>query len=61
MLGSVVILIGVVAMGAAGHLLLREGMLQVGRVGTRELQQPLDLAVSIITNPLILVALPMRV
>ena len=59
MVGSVAMLLGVVALAATGHLLLREGMLQVGRVGARELQQPLDLVVSMVTNPLILVALPL--
>ena len=59
MVGSVAILMGVVALAATGHLLLREGMLQVGRVGTKELQQPLDLVVSMVTNPLILVAMPL--
>ncbi len=59
MLVSVAMLLGAVALGAAGHLLLREGMVQVGRVGAKELQQPLDLLATMLTNRLVLIALPL--
>ena len=59
MFGSLAILVGVVTVGAAGHLLLREGMLQVGRVGVEELQNPFDLIFSMLSNPLILIAIPL--
>jgi len=56
---SLGILLGIVALSATGHMLLREGMLQVGRVGSKEIQQPIDLVVSMVTNPMILIALPL--
>ena len=57
--GSFPILLGVVAMAASAHLMLKAGMSQVGTVGAQEMREPLALVTSMLTTPLILGAMPL--
>tara|TARA_B100000315_G_C14431425_1_gene520313 strand:- start:132 stop:485 length:354 start_codon:yes stop_codon:yes gene_type:complete len=49
----------VMLMATSAHLLLRAGMLQVGRVGTDELRDPIRVAFSMLSNPKVLGAAPL--
>ena len=59
MLVSYGIILIVVTLGASAHLMLRAGMDQVGRVGAEQLSQPISLLTSVLTNPLVLTAVPL--
>ena len=56
---SLGILLVVVLMATSAHLLLRAGMVQVGRVGAEELRDPIRVAFSMLSNPKILGAGPL--
>ncbi|MCL4552989.1 MAG: EamA family transporter [Candidatus Marsarchaeota archaeon] len=48
-----------IAIGMTGQLCLKLGMGQVGRVGAENITQPLELLIRLLTQPLVLVALPL--
>ena len=54
---SLILISFVAAMTAAAHLLLKEGMTDVGRVGADQIAQPLRLLTDVLAKPLIIVAL----
>ena len=59
MIGSLVALTVVVALAVTAHVLLKVGMDDVGRIGSDELQSPVGLVVSMLSNSLVVVALPL--
>lgn len=61
MIGSWAAVLATVAMAAAAHLMLKAGMNDVGRVGAEQLREPVRLLASLLTTPMILVAVPVYV
>ena len=59
MMGSVLALACVVALAVAAHITLKVGMDRVGQVGADELQSPIGLAVSMVSTPLVVIAIPL--
>lgn len=58
MINSVVLLLGVIALTATAHLLLKIGVDRVESAGAFDLRSPLATARAILSSPVILVALP---
>ena len=52
-------LLFVVALATVAHLTLKAGMDQVGRIEGSELLDPIQVVVSILTTPLVLIAMPL--
>jgi undecaprenyl phosphate-alpha-L-ara4N flippase subunit ArnE len=53
------VLLGVVLIAASAHVLLKVGMDQVGVIGSEQLRDPRDVITSVITTPVLLLAVPL--
>lgn len=59
MFKSLVLIFFNIIIGSIGQLMLKSGMMQVGRIGVTEISRPLATLGMVFTNPLILLALPL--
>ena len=59
MIKSLILILINVLVGSIGQLMLKSGMIQVGRVGVAEISRPLATLATVFTNPFILLALPL--
>lgn len=59
MVKSLILILINILIGSVGQLMLKSGMLQVGRIGVSEMSRPLATLGAVFTNPFILVALPL--
>jgi len=59
MVKSLILISFNILIGSIGQLMLKSGMIQVGRIGVVEISRPLTTLGTVFTNPLILLALPL--
>ena len=59
MIKSLLLIAASISIGVVGQLCLKAGMGQVGRVGAQGLSQPVQLLLSMLSEPLVLLALPL--
>jgi drug/metabolite transporter (DMT)-like permease len=59
MVKSLILILFNIIIGSIGQLILKMGMMQVGRIGVVEISRPLTTLGTVFSNPLILVALPL--
>jgi len=59
MVKSLILILINIFVGSIGQLMLKTGMLQVGRIGVSEISRPLTTFGAVFTNPFILLALPL--
>lgn len=59
MFKSLILIFINILVGSVGQLMLKSGMMQVGRIGVTEISRPLATLGQVFTNPLILLALPL--
>ena len=58
---SLLLILLSVGFGVTGQMTLKMGMTQVGRIGAEALAQPLQMALKVATNPLVIVGLSLYV
>lgn len=59
MVVSFLVLVSTVLLAASAHLLLKVGVSQVGAIGADQVREPLKLVASLLSNPRVVVAMPL--
>ena len=52
--GSLVLILAAVVCGVLGQIALKLGMTQIGRIGAEAMSQPLQVAITTLSNPLVI-------